>query len=236
MKVCVLALSVAVLISSPAFACNFKDPYFGSSVSQISTLYKVNKDAIDVEDVDSVSSGELMISEEGIVVCDDLSEHSMVHFTYIDNKLVKIVIKSNLNSDLLFEFAKETFGESDDKDRKKTSDGRVNQALWAKSPKYSVIYTLDRKSNGAKTESISISSKKHSSLFGKIAEQKGKAMDAFLKERSLGKYSPSAASSSSDVNGNKGGYDANALEKLKQGYDKKNESWKKLNDANKKGR
>lgn len=236
-----LALSIVVTVPSMAFSCNLKNPNFGSAINQASSLYKVNSEIVDVYS-DSSTKGEVIISASGRVVCQYLPEKSTAYFMYIDNKLVNIKIKNSQESDSLLKYIKEIFGKSDDEDRKKIGNGKTAISMWGGSPQYSVIYLAEGIDGGVKSETLNITSKKHSDLFAKIAQEKENEINSddginnrYLNRNNSNGYSgvsnsqPPAKLNASGDNKNPE-YDPKALEKLKKEYERQNESWKKSNN------
>lgn len=226
-----LALSIVMTIPAMAFSCNLKNSHFGSAVNQASSLYKVNSEVVNVYS-DSDNRGEVIISAKGQVVCEYLPEKSMVSFTYIDNQLVNIAIKNPHDSDSLLKYAKEIFGESDDKDRKKIGNVKTTLAMWGEIPQYTVVYLAGDVNGGGKSESLNITSKKHSDLFSKIAKEKENVTNTYLKNNNAIGYSgvsnsPSPANLNARGDNKNPEYDPKALEKLKKEYDTQNETWKK---------
>jgi hypothetical protein len=234
MRIFITILLISLVTAAPAGACDLKNLFFGASAKQIIDQYKLV-----VEDVEK--DGEFFITEMGKVVCDELPEQSMMEFTFIDNSLVKLKIDNKNSSAELLAYGQKEFGESDDKDRKKNSNGKVSVALWNAGEKMSIVYSTHKNARGEISEGLDISSKMHSALFEKIVEQRSKDIDKYLKANSMGKYSSSyqngtSSSSSSGVNSTGGTYDPNALQDMKNQYDKEHDAWKKKNDANNKGR
>lgn len=236
-----LALSIVVTVPSMAFSCNLKNPNFGSAINQASSLYKVNSEVVDVYS-DSSTKGEVIISASGRVVCQYFPEKSTAYFMYIDNKLVNIEIKNPQDSDSLLKYIKEIFGKSDDEDRKKIGNGKTSISMWGGSPQYAVIYLAEGIDGGVKSETLNITSKKHSDLFAKIAQEKENEINSddginnrYLNRNNSNGYSgvsnspPPAKLNASGDNKNPE-YDPKALEKLKKEYERQNESWKKSNN------
>lgn len=253
MRFLVITLLLSFFTFVDASACDLKKIPFGSSIDRVVNLYKL--DYPEILDVDK--QGEFMTSEMGKVVCDELPEKAIMEFAFIDNVFVKIKIYNPDTSEALLQYAKKTFGENDDKNRKKSSDGKTSIALWNGDALYNVLYSTRTKDSGGVIESIDISSKMHSGLFAKIDEQRGKDIDAYLKEKGLGKYSAEykksnrSASSSGSSSGSapasvsKGSsgsdesgetvdenYNPDSLDSLKNSYEKKHKAWKKKNEAN----
>ena len=234
-----ILVSLSVFVTKPALACDFKNLLFGTSASHVVDRYDFNPLETEIDQMPK--KGEFSIREFGNVVCKNLPEGSFVEFTFIDDSLVKVKIENESSSQPVLDELKNIFGASDDKDRKKSSDGKTMIAMWDVGEKMSVLYMLGNDPKGGTVESVDISSKTHHSLFQGVVEQKNKEIDKYLKEKNLGKYNASSkgGSSSSGVNsGTSGGsYDPDALDKLKDGYDKANEAWKEKNQNNpRKGR
>jgi hypothetical protein len=237
-----VALSILMTVPLMAFSCNFKNPNFGSAVNQASSLYNVNSDAVKAYS-NTDAQGQVVLSVNGRVACQYLPEDSTVSLTYIDEKLVNITISNPEDSDSLLKYAKEIFGKSDDENRKKNTDGKTAIAMWGEMPQYTVLYLGgDINGNGgAKSESLNITSKKHSDLFSKVAQEKENLLNKEnqMNINSKGNNSngdsridnpiPNSDSNSSSINKN-GEYDPKALEKLKKEYEIQNESWKRSNN------
>lgn len=238
MRRIILTISLLVLVSSPAGACDFKKLFFGASASQIIDQYNLNSLEMDLQEMPK--KGEFTVREMGSVVCNNLPENSFIKFIFIDDTLVKVKIINQSNSQNLLSTLKDVFGENDDSEREKSADGKTKIAMWD-AKKMSVLYSFDKDSKGSYQENANISSKAHDALFQKIIKKNNKAIDQYLKESGKGKYSksyPKGNIGSSNFNSNTNSqYDPDALEKLKNSYDKSNEAWKERNESNpRKGR
>ena len=234
-----ILISLSVFVTKPALACDFKNLLFGTSASHVVDQYDFNP--LETEIGEMPEKGQFSIREFGNVVCKNLPEGSFIEFTFIDDSLVKVKIENNSSSQPVLDELKNIFGENDDKDRKKSPEGKTKVAMWDIGEKMSVLYMLGKDFKGRTVESADISSKMHHSLFQGVVEQKNKEIAKYLKENNLGKYNASSKGGSSSSVGNSGtadgSYDPDALEKLKDGYDKSNESWKEKNQDNpRKGR
>ncbi|MDA0782833.1 MAG: hypothetical protein PQ612_10080 [Rickettsiales bacterium] len=234
-----ILVSLSVFVTKPALACDLKNVLFGTSASHVVDQYDFNPLETEIGEVPK--KGEFSIREFGNVVCKNLPDGSFIEFSFIDDSLVKVKIENNSRSQPVLDELKKIFGESDDKDRKKSPDGKTKVAMWDIGEKMSVLYMLGNDPKGGTVESVDISSKMHHALFQDIVEQKNKAIDKYLQENNLGKYNTSYKGGSSSSGGNSGAsggsYDPYALEKLKDGYDKANEAWKEKNQDNpRKGR
>ena len=210
------------VLSSQAVACDIKKSSFGSSIEQVMSVYNVEALAIEKE-------GEFILSEMGDIACSGLPEISMIEFTFIDNVFVKIQIKNPSSGNELFKYAKSALGKNDDASRKPDKDGRVLNALWNNDSRFSAVYIASKNE-----ESLDISSKMHKALFGKITQQKNKALDAYLKENGKGKYASDNKYKSNTIapKTTNGDYDADALKKMKDSFEKSSEKWKNDNSNN----
>lgn len=228
MRILIGILFTGLVIATPASACDLKNISFGDNIDRTVSKYKLEV----MQVVESNKEGEFILSEMGKVVCDDLPEQSLMEFIFIDDVLVKISINNPNTSEELLKYAKEAFGENDDIDRKKASNGKTSIALWNKESRQSAIYSTHIQEKQGAIENLSISSKMHGALFEKNSKAQGKIIDADLKAKGLGKYSSGyiAGYGKNSSSGSKTEeYDPNALQRMKDRYDNSDKEYKERN-------
>jgi len=224
MKSVLLAIALVLSSLTVANACDLKSITFGSNTETI--IKRFNIDTLDIN-----ITGEAMVSSSGENICNNLPEDSIAEFVFIDNQLVEIKLHNENKSQELLMFALKQFGENDDKDRSKNRYQQTTIALWNKDKDYSAIYSLSIDDN-SQTELLNMSSKNHNVLFEKIAKERGKEIDRYLKRKNLGKYSSdykkqdSTNPNSPSNSGTTTKDDGNGLKALKQKFDRAQEKYK----------